>query len=93
MLGALALCPFCFFAGLLWGPWLIERLRDLRFGKQIRLEGTEHHLAKQGTPTMGGILFIVTSLAAIILFVRDPRVVVSLLVAVLPVALFDAYDD
>src|SRR5437764_1149505 len=39
MVGVLALVPACFVGGMLWGPWLIQRLRDLRFGKQIRLEG------------------------------------------------------
>jgi len=90
---SLLLVPLCFVLGLLWGPWLIERLRELRFGKQIRLEGQEHHMAKQGTPTMGGWLFVVTSAAAMALFVREPRVVVPVAGGMLLFALFGALDD
>jgi phospho-N-acetylmuramoyl-pentapeptide-transferase len=89
----LALVPVCFAGGMLWGPWLIEKLRDLRFGKQIRLEGQEHHLAKAGTPTMGGALIVVTSLVALFVFVRDARVVVPLTIGVLLYAVFGAVDD
>ena len=93
MIVSLLLVPLCFVLGLLWGPWLIERLRELRFGKQIRLEGQEHHMAKQGTPTMGGWLFVVTSAAAMALFVREPRVVVPVAGGMLLFALFGALDD
>ncbi|HEY3082866.1 MAG TPA: phospho-N-acetylmuramoyl-pentapeptide-transferase [Chloroflexota bacterium] len=93
MIVSLLLVPLCFVVGLLWGPWLIERLRELRFGKQIRLEGQEHHMAKQGTPTMGGWLFVVTSAAAMALFVREPRVVVPVAGGMLLFALFGALDD
>jgi len=93
VVGVLALVPACFVGGMLWGPWLIDRLRELRLGKQIRLEGQEHHLAKAGTPTMGGALIVVTSLVATWLFVRDTRVLVPLTLGVLLYALFGAVDD
>jgi phospho-N-acetylmuramoyl-pentapeptide-transferase len=93
MVGVLALVPACFVGGMLWGPWLIEKLRELRFGKQIRLEGQEHHLHKAGTPTMGGALIVVTSLVGLLLFVRDPRVVVPVTGGVLLYAAFGAVDD
>jgi phospho-N-acetylmuramoyl-pentapeptide-transferase len=89
----LLLVPVCFVGGLLWGPWLIARLTDLRFGKQIRLEGQEHHMAKQGTPTMGGWLFVLTSVVAMATLVREPRVVVPLAGGMLAFALFGALDD
>src|SRR3712207_5856469 len=93
MIGVLALVPACFVGGMLWGPWLIDKLRELKFGKQIRLEGQEHHLHKAGTPTMGGALIVVTSLVAIAAFVRDARVVVPLTIGVLLYAVFGAVDD
>ena len=92
-ISVLALVPACFAGGMLWGPWLINKLRELRFGKQIRLEGQEHHLQKAGTPTMGGALIVVTSLVAMLAFVRDPRVVVPVTVGVLLYAVFGAVDD
>ena len=40
------------------GPKFIEFLRRNEFGQQIREEGLQHHIAKQGTPTMGGLLIL-----------------------------------
>ncbi|MBA2642675.1 MAG: phospho-N-acetylmuramoyl-pentapeptide-transferase, partial [Actinobacteria bacterium] len=40
------------------GPKFIERLRAQDLGQQIRAEGPAHHLVKQGTPTMGGVLIV-----------------------------------
>ncbi len=45
-------------AVLVLGPFLIPLLRHLRVGQRVRDDGPRAHLAKQGTPTMGGILFI-----------------------------------
>ena len=43
------------------GPYIINRLRALKFGQNVRLDGPESHLVKQGIPSMGGIIFLVTS--------------------------------
>jgi phospho-N-acetylmuramoyl-pentapeptide-transferase len=40
------------------GPWLIRKLHELQIGQTIREDGPDSHLAKKGTPTMGGILII-----------------------------------
>ena len=40
------------------GPRFIRYLRDREYGQQIREEGPKHHAAKQGTPTMGGLLIV-----------------------------------
>jgi len=42
------------------GPWLIARLRDFQIGQQIREEGPKSHQKKAGTPTMGGLLIVVS---------------------------------
>lgn len=39
-------------------PWLIRKLQEIKLGQQIRDDGPKHHLAKSGTPTMGGLLII-----------------------------------
>ena len=45
----------------LWlGPWMINRLRRFQIGQFIREEGPESHHSKAGTPTMGGILIVVS---------------------------------
>jgi phospho-N-acetylmuramoyl-pentapeptide-transferase len=43
---------------LLVGPWMIRKLREFKFGQEIREEGPAAHQAKRGTPTMGGVLII-----------------------------------
>lgn len=53
------------------GPFLIPLLHQLRFGQTIRKVGPATHLQKQGTPTMGGILFLVPLLVAVM--VIDPH--------------------
>ena len=40
------------------GPWLIRALGERQIGQRIRRDGPESHLAKEGTPTMGGILIV-----------------------------------
>ena len=42
------------------GPWLIARLRDFQIGQHIREEGPKTHQKKAGTPTMGGLLIVVS---------------------------------
>src|SRR5256885_13006451 len=42
------------------GPWLIARLRQFQIGQYIREEGPKSHQKKAGTPTMGGILIIIS---------------------------------
>jgi len=45
---------------LLLGPWLIARLREFQIGQHIREEGPQSHQKKAGTPTMGGVLIVVS---------------------------------
>lgn len=46
------------------GKFMIPFLHKLKFGQTIREEGPTWHAAKQGTPTMGGLMFIIGGLAA-----------------------------
>ena len=46
------------------GPRFIDFLRRHDFGQHIREEGPRHHIAKQGTPTMGGILILFAATVA-----------------------------
>jgi phospho-N-acetylmuramoyl-pentapeptide-transferase len=46
---------------ILAGPVFIDFLRRHALGQEIREEGPEHHFAKQGTPTMGGVLIVVAA--------------------------------
>jgi len=40
------------------GPWLIRELGSHQIGQAIRRDGPERHFAKEGTPTMGGLLIV-----------------------------------
>lgn len=51
-----------------FGPAVISRLRMLKFGQSIRSEGPESHLAKRGTPTMGGVLIIIAVAVSVLLW-------------------------
>ena len=46
--------------GLAFGPWVIRRLAALKIGQPIRGYGMESHLSKSGTPTMGGVLILIS---------------------------------
>ncbi len=71
--------------GLSWiaYPYAINFLRRLKFGQEIREDGPQSHLAKSGTPTMGGIVFILTSLASIFIVGHEAFANTSFLIVVL----------
>src|SRR5437016_1037312 len=54
--------------GLLLGPWVIGRLRNLQIRQFIREEGPRSHQAKAGTPTMGGILIVLATIVPTLLW-------------------------
>ena len=69
--------------GLLLGPWFIRWLR-VRQGKgqPIRADGPQSHLAKRGTPTMGGLLILIAVIVSVLLWMQlaNPYVWACLLV-------------
>ncbi|HLV48340.1 MAG TPA: phospho-N-acetylmuramoyl-pentapeptide-transferase, partial [Aliidiomarina sp.] len=53
----------------LWlGPRLIRGLQKLQMGQVIREDGPQSHLAKKGTPTMGGLLILGSILLSVVLW-------------------------
>ncbi|MDP2790914.1 MAG: phospho-N-acetylmuramoyl-pentapeptide-transferase [Rectinemataceae bacterium] len=52
----------------LFGPRVIERLRVLKFGQSVRMDGPATHLVKSGTPTMGGVLIILSVAISVLLW-------------------------
>jgi len=50
------------------GPWLITRLREFQIGQHIREEGPKSHHKKAGTPTMGGLLIVVSIIVPTLLW-------------------------
>jgi phospho-N-acetylmuramoyl-pentapeptide-transferase len=55
----LGLAMFSFMMTVIWGTPLLRVLRHFKVGKIIRVEEPDRHRIKMGTPTMGGILFII----------------------------------
>lgn len=64
---AISLLLVAFFLTVLMLPRLIKYLRVLKFGQAIREEGPQSHMHKKGTPTMGGISFIVSIVISLII--------------------------
>jgi phospho-N-acetylmuramoyl-pentapeptide-transferase len=54
--------------GLLIGPFVIERLREFQIGQYVRDDGPQTHLKKGGTPTMGGVLIVISVLVPTLLW-------------------------
>jgi phospho-N-acetylmuramoyl-pentapeptide-transferase len=50
------------------GPWLISKLREFQIGQHIREEGPKSHQKKAGTPTMGGVLIIISIVTSTLLW-------------------------
>ena len=55
------------FISFMVGPWLIRRLAALRVGQPIREIGPDHQ-AKEGTPTMGGLLILLSLIVSVLLW-------------------------
>jgi len=68
------------FLAFVFGPWLIRRLRELQIGQYIREEGPEEHKKKAGTPTMGGVLIVLSTAVPTLLWadLANPFVLLAL---------------
>lgn len=75
------------------GPLVIPFLRRLKVGQTERTEGPESHLKKNGTPTMGGILILISVVVASLLFVRDYPSIIPVLFLTLGFGLVGFLDD
>mgnify|MGYP005853247967 FL=1 len=93
MIAALLLAIGTFLVTVPWGEHLIAWLRAKGIGKQIRVDGPQGHELKRGTPTMGGILFLVpVFLIGGVLAVRTPRLLAPIGVTEI-FAMLGAVDD
>lgn len=77
----------------LLGPVLIPVLRRLKFGQTIRDEGPQTHLAKNGTPTMGGIIILSAIALTSIFYVKSNPKIVPVLFLTLGFGLIGFLDD
>jgi phospho-N-acetylmuramoyl-pentapeptide-transferase len=88
----LTLGVIAFILTVIWGGPFIELLKRYKIGKQIRVDGPQTHFLKMGTPTMGGLLFVVPVLGitAVLNIVSLVKPVIGRSVW-LPLALMVAY--
>ncbi len=56
------------FLCLVLGPLVVRKLREMQIGQFIREEGPERHQAKAGTPTMGGVLIVISTVVPTLLW-------------------------
>ncbi|HEX9837950.1 MAG TPA: phospho-N-acetylmuramoyl-pentapeptide-transferase [Anaerolineales bacterium] len=97
----LGLAMFSFVMTVIWGTPLLRVLRHFKVGKIIRVEEPDKHRVKMGTPTMGGVLFILPVLlltgllnaATLIGFSVTGRSVLVPLIVLVGFAILGALDD
>ncbi len=64
-------------------PVVIPFLHKLKFGQQVRDDGPQAHLKKQGTPTMGGIVFVISVIITSLFYIKDyPKIIPILFMTV-----------
>jgi phospho-N-acetylmuramoyl-pentapeptide-transferase len=82
------------FLALVFGPWLIRKLRELQIGQYIREEGPQEHKKKAGTPTMGGVLIVISTAVPVLMWADLSNAFVMLaLFALLAFAAIGFIDD
>jgi len=80
--------------GLIAGPYVINRLKVLKIGQQVRSYGMETHLTKSGTPTMGGVLILLAiSISTLLWFDLSNRFVWIVLVVTIGFGTIGWVDD
>ena len=75
------------------GPFIIPYLRKLKMGQTERTEGVQSHLKKAGTPTMGGIIFLLSTTITSLFFVKDYPKIIPVLFLTLGFGLIGFLDD
>lgn len=82
-----------FVAGIILCPIVIPFLHKMKFGQNVRHDGPESHLQKQGTPTMGGIAFLIAFLISAVFFISDNPDGVAVILVTVGYGLVGFVDD
>lgn len=75
------------------GPVIIPILRRLKMGQTEREEGVKSHLKKAGTPTMGGVIILLSVVVTSLLYLRDYPKIIPILFVTLGFGLIGFLDD
>ena len=75
------------------GPVIIPILRRLKMGQTEREDGVKSHLKKAGTPTMGGVIILLSVVVTSLLYLRDYPKIIPILFVTLGFGLIGFLDD
>ena len=75
------------------GPVIIPFLRKLKMGQTERTEGVQSHLKKAGTPTMGGVIFLIATAVTALFYVKDYPKIIPVLFLTLGFGIIGFLDD
>ena len=82
-----------FAISLVLGPIVIPFLRRLKMGQTERELGVQSHLKKNGTPTMGGGIFLIATTVTSLFYIRDYQMIIPVLFLTLGFGLIGFLDD
>ena len=82
-----------FVFSLMLGPVIIPFLRRLKVGQTERINGVQSHLKKMGTPTMGGLIFLISTTVTSLFFVKGYPKIIPVLFLMLGFGLIGFLDD
>lgn len=95
MTGSFIIMPILisFALSVVLGPLIIPFLKKLKVGQMVRDDGPSTHLKKTGTPTMGGILIMISVAITSVLYVKDYPKIMPILFLTLGFGLIGFLDD
>lgn len=82
-----------FIISVILGPFVIPFLRRLKVGQTERTEGVQAHLKKAGTPTMGGVIFLVSIIVTSMFYVKDYPKIIPVLFLTIGFGIIGFIDD
>lgn len=82
-----------FIFSLVLGPILIPMLARLKFGQTVRDDGPKSHYKKTGTPTMGGVIFLIPIVVLAVFYAKDDPRILPLVFVTLGFGLIGFIDD
>ena len=82
-----------FFLSIILGPFVIPALQRLKFGQNVRDDGPGSHLKKAGTPTMGGVIILLSMVMTSLFFIKDSKEVQLILLVTIGFGIIGFLDD
>lgn len=86
-------CIISFVVCVVLCPILIPFLRKLKFGQYVRDDGPQTHLKKSGTPTMGGIVIVLSIAITSVFYLKDYKDIIPILFATIGFGIIGFMDD